>query len=53
MSCQWRLERGLSVYGPKGSAANPDYGEYTPMYMAENRKKAKLAAVLEEFGATR
>lgn len=45
------LERGLAVYGPRGPEANPVYGEYTPMYMAKNRKKTKLAAVLQEFGA--
>jgi hypothetical protein len=47
------LERGVSVYGPKGPEANPKYGEYTPLYMAKNRKKTKLAAVLKEFGASK
>jgi hypothetical protein len=47
------LERGASVYGPRGPEANPRYGEYTPLYMAKNRKKTKLAAVLKEFGATK
>lgn len=47
------LERGVSVYGPKGPKANPEYGEYTPLRMAKNRKKTKLAAVLKEFGASR
>jgi hypothetical protein len=47
------LERGASVYGPRGPKANPSLGEYTPLYMARNRKKSKLAAVLKEFGATR
>ncbi len=47
------LERGASVYGPKGPGANPRVGEYTPLYMAKNRKKTKLAAVLRKFGATK
>ena len=47
------LERGVSVYGPRGPEANPKHGEYTPLYMAKNRKKAKLAAVLKEFGASK
>jgi len=47
------LERGVSVYGPKGPAANPNFGEYTPLYMAENRKKTKLAALLKEFGVSK
>jgi hypothetical protein len=47
------LERGVSAYGPKGSEANPKYGNYTPLYMAKNRKKTKLAAVLKEFGASK
>ncbi len=47
------LERGVSVYGPKGPEANPLQGEFTPLYMAKNRKKTKLAAVLKEFGATK
>ncbi len=47
------LEHGVSVYGPRGPEANPKYGEYTPLYMAENRKKTKLAAVLREFGAAK
>jgi hypothetical protein len=47
------LERGAGVYGPRGPKANPALGEYTPLYMAKNRKKSKLAAVLKEFGATR
>lgn len=47
------LERGASVYGPKGSEANPKCGEYTPLYMAKNRKKTKLASVLKEFGASK
>jgi hypothetical protein len=46
------LERGASVHGPKGPKANPALGEYTPLYMAKNRKKTKLATVLKEFGAT-
>ncbi|OAI47674.1 hypothetical protein AYO44_09255 [Planctomycetaceae bacterium SCGC AG-212-F19] len=47
------LERGVSVYGPKGPNANPNYGEHTPLYMTRNRKKTKLAAVLKEFGASK
>jgi uncharacterized protein len=47
------LECGVSVYGPKGPEACPKYGEYTPLYMANNRKKTKLAAVLKEFGASK
>jgi hypothetical protein len=47
------LERGVSVHGPKGPEANPRSGEYTPLYMAKNRKKTRLAAVLKEYGATR
>jgi uncharacterized protein len=46
------LERGVSVHGPKGPEANPKYGEHTPLYMAENRKKTMLAAALKEFGAS-
>ncbi|MGL6076001.1 MAG: ankyrin repeat domain-containing protein [Fimbriiglobus sp.] len=38
------LERGVSVYG---------HGEYTPLYMAENRKKTQLGAVLREYGASK
>ena len=37
------LEKGVD---PKG-----ERGDYTPLFMAENREKAKLAAVLREFGA--
>jgi hypothetical protein len=47
------LERGVSVYGPRGPEANPRYGEYTPLYMAKNRKKTKLGIVLKEFGASK
>jgi hypothetical protein len=47
------LKRGVSVYGPRGPMAKPSNGEYTPLYMARNRKKAKLIAVLREFGATK
>jgi ankyrin repeat protein len=47
------LERGASVYGPQGAEANPEHGEYTPLYLARSRKKTRLAAVLEEFGAAR
>jgi hypothetical protein len=46
------LERGADVYGPRGRDANPRFGQYTPLYMAKNRKKSKLAAVLRRFGAT-
>lgn len=45
------LERGASVHGPRGAAADPSRGEYTPLYIAESRKKSELAAVLREFGA--
>jgi hypothetical protein len=45
------LERGADVHGPRGPDANPRFGEYTPLYMARNRKKTKLAAVLKAFGA--
>ncbi len=44
------LERGVSVHGPKDPDAKPKRGEHTPLYMANNRKKTKLAAVLKEFG---
>ncbi len=47
------LERGVSVYGPRGPEANPKHGEYTPLCMARNRKKTRLAAVLKELGASR
>jgi hypothetical protein len=47
------LERGVSVYGPKGPEANPMLGEYTPLYLAEDRKKSNLARVLREFGAAK
>lgn len=47
------IERGVSVYGPRGPEANPKYGEYTPLYMAKHRKKAKLATVLRKSGASR
>jgi hypothetical protein len=47
------LERGASVHGPRGAVADPERGEYTPICMAKHRKKAKLAAVLKEFGATK
>lgn len=47
------LERRVSVYGPKGPKANPDRGNFTPLYMAKNRKKNKLAAVLKKFGAAK
>lgn len=45
------LQRGASVHCPKGPDANPKSGDYTPLYMAKNRKKTKLAGVLKEFGA--
>jgi hypothetical protein len=45
------LERGTSVHGPWGPDANPEYGEYTPLLMAKERKKQILATVLREFGA--
>jgi hypothetical protein len=45
------LERGANVHGPRGPDANPRYGEYTPLYMARNRKKTELAAVLKASGA--
>lgn len=47
------LERGVSVYGPKGPKANPKYGNFTPLYMAKDRNKPKLASVLKEFGASK
>jgi hypothetical protein len=47
------LERGASVYGPRGMDANPEDGQYTPLYMAEIRKKAMLATVLREFDAAK
>jgi SAM-dependent methyltransferase len=46
------LERGADVHGPRGCDANPLHGEYTPLHMAKSRKKSKLAAVLQRFGAT-
>ena len=46
------LECGASVHGPRGAAADPSRGEYTPLYIAEFRKKTDLASVLREFGAT-
>jgi hypothetical protein len=42
------LERGADVHKQRGE---PGLGQYTPLYMAKNRKKHKLAAVLREFGA--
>jgi hypothetical protein len=45
------LERGASVHGLQG--ADPARGDYTPLFVAENRRKTGLAAVLREFGATR
>ena len=45
------LERGTSVHGPWGPDANPEYGLYTPLFMAKDRKKLMLAIVLREFGA--
>ena len=47
------LNGGASAYGTWGPAARPLHGEYTPLYMAKNRKKTKLAAVLKKFGATK
>jgi hypothetical protein len=47
------LERGASVHGPKGPDADPEQGDYTPLFLANLRKKTELAAVLQEFGATR
>lgn len=47
------LERGVPVHGPKGPDANPEFGEFTPLYIAEHRNKAMLIAVLKEFGANR
>jgi hypothetical protein len=43
------LERGVGVHRRE---RNPKFGgSYTPLFMAENRKKAELAKVLREFGA--
>lgn len=47
------LERGAPVHGPRGVVADPTQGEYTPLFMAENRRKTKLAAVLRAFGAVK
>lgn len=47
------LERGASVHGSRGPNANPESGEFTPIYIALNRKKTRMVAVLRQFGATR
>ncbi len=39
------------MHGPWGRDANAEYGEYTPLFMAKDRKKLMLATVLREFGA--
>jgi hypothetical protein len=44
------LEGGASVHGSKGPNANPDLGQYTPLFLATLRKKTELAAVLKEHG---
>jgi len=45
------LERGVDPRSPRG---NPEAGpQHTPLYIARIRKKAKLAKVLREFGATK
>jgi hypothetical protein len=44
------LERGVDVHDPRGE---PELTQYTPLYMAKNRKKTRLAKVLREFGATK
>lgn len=45
------LERGVPVHGPHGPEANPRLGETTPLHIARQHNRSKLAAVLEEFGA--
>jgi hypothetical protein len=45
------LERGVSVHGPQGPGADPRLGQTTPLYIARQHNRSKLAAVLEEFGA--
>lgn len=47
------IEQGASVYGAAGPDANPEPGQYTPLYMAELRGKTELAAVLRRCGAFR
>ena len=47
------LERGAMVHGVNGPTAEPEAGEHTPLYIAELRKKTRLAGVLRSFGATR
>lgn len=45
------LEKGVDA---RSRRDDPDVGVgYTPLYMAKDRKKSKLAKVLREFGATR
>ena len=44
------LARGADVLGPPGKDAIPRAGQYTPLYIAENRNKEMLAVVLREFG---
>ena len=45
------LARGADVHGTHGKDAIPRVGQYTPLYVAENRNKEMLAVVLREFGA--
>jgi hypothetical protein len=44
------LEGGVDARSPRG---DPDMEKYTPLVVAKNRKKSKLAKVLREFGAIR
>lgn len=45
------LERGASVHGHRGAAADPNRGELTPLSMAVLRQKTELAALLRNSGA--
>lgn len=44
---------GVSPCGSKGPEANPDDGDYTPLFLANHRKKLELVTVVKEFGAAR
>jgi ankyrin repeat protein len=43
------LEHGADPQAPRG---DPELAQHTPLYMAKNRKKTRLAKILRKYGAT-